>query len=69
LDYGRPQIKTVLQYMLGDLLEVYVQTPEYCRRTITIGKNKIERKKARNTDLTRFNNCLRPRGRRGERLY
>jgi len=32
---------------IGDPSEVCVQTPEYCRRTVTIGKNKTERKKAR----------------------
>jgi len=33
--------------MLEDLSEVYVQTPDYCCRTFTIDKNKIERKKVR----------------------
>jgi len=40
----RPNIKAL---MLGDLSEVYVQTPDYCSRTFTIDKNKIERNKER----------------------
>ena len=34
-----------------------MQTPEYATEQPQIGKNKIKRKKMRNTDLTRFDNC------------
>ena len=44
-----------------------MQIPEFCRGIVTNRKNKASNKE--NTDLTRFDNCLHPQGRREEILF
>ena len=45
-----------------------MQTQEFCRKTVKIARTKQTEKKARNTDLTSFDNCLCP-GAEGESSY